>query len=244
MASSEVEHTTEKNKLEAVFFYMGILDAYEAVGVELIGPDVLEEHVIPRMVYYVKEFLPEIFSEKGDTEKLGDELKVFLTGFKEKVDRAREEKSAKQFTMEEIWELRAAIFGFESVFIDILGETAIKNYVFKRMADILSAYLPEAFTGENVPLKDKLEAYIKYIQEKNFVKYARVTVKGDTVTVVANKCEFAEIHDSDAYRNANTRFCPWGMIGSAILASHVGKESSIDSCVFTTKGSVTKISTR
>ena len=57
------EHRSQDDQqLEAVFLYMGILDAYEAVGTELIGPNVLDEHVLPRMVYYVQEFLPEIFS--------------------------------------------------------------------------------------------------------------------------------------------------------------------------------------
>jgi hypothetical protein len=147
--------------------------------------------------------------------------------------------------MNEIWEIRAAIFGYESVFIQILGEAAIKNYVFKRVADILSSYLPGAFTGEKAPLKDKLEAYVKYIQDKKFVRYARAIVGEDNnVTVIANRCAFAKIHDSDAYLSANTRFCPWGMIGSAILTSHENKETSIDSCQFTTRGSISDISVK
>ncbi|WXG41721.1 MAG: hypothetical protein WED07_13320 [Candidatus Freyarchaeum deiterrae] len=239
------ESKTNKEELEAVFLYNGILEAYEAVGIELIGPNVLEEHVLPRMVYYVREFLPEIFSEKGDSDKLISELKSFMSRLKKKVERTSEERAAQAFTMEEIWELRAAIFGYESVFINILGDTAIKNYVFKRLADILSAYLPAAFIGEKVPLKDKLDAYTKYIQEKKFVKYARATVTEDNkVKVVANGCAFAKIHDSDAYLKANTRFCPWGMIGSAILTSHENRETSIDSCMFTTRGSISDISAK
>ena len=63
MSRKEVNASmTSRESLEGAFLYMGILDAYEAVGAELIGPNVLEEHVIPRMVYYVREFLPEIFS--------------------------------------------------------------------------------------------------------------------------------------------------------------------------------------
>ena len=231
-------------ELEAVFFYGGILDAYEAVGKELIGPDVLDEHVLPRMIYYVKEFLPEIFSEKGDESDLVSDLKEFLERYHTKINAAVERTSANDFTMEEIWQLRAAIFGYESVFIDILGETAIKNYVFKRMADILSAYLPEDFFGRNLTLNEKLVAYAKYIKNKKFVGYAQAKVKGNQVIVTTNRCAFSQIHNSDAYRNAETRFCPWAMIGSAIVASHEGRETSIDSCQFTTLGSISNLSVK
>ena len=144
-------------QLEAVFLYMGILDAYEAVGTELIGPNVLDEHVLPRMVYYVKEFLPEIFSEGPSSDTLVDELKVFLSDFHKKVDEAREIGSTKDLTMEEIWKLRAAIFGYESVFINILGDAAIKEYVFIRISDILAAYLPESLLDQKVTLATKLD---------------------------------------------------------------------------------------
>ena len=147
--------------------------------------------------------------------------------------------------MEEIWELRAAIFGYESVFIDILGEAAIKNYVFKRIADIISAYLPDSFIYEGdtelTTLDAKLDSYVKTIQKKKFVDFAKYSMKEDTVQITANRCAFSKIHDSEAYRKSNVRFCPWGMIGSAILASHKGKETTIESCLFTTKGSVSKI---
>jgi hypothetical protein len=232
--------------LDAVFIYGGILDAYEAVGAELIGENVVEEHVIPKMVYYVKEFLPEIFSTKAQsTKNLSNELYTWLQDFKLKIEKARELESGSIFTMNEIWQLRAAIFGYESVFIDILGEAAIKNYVFKRIADILSSYLPDSFIYEGVQpltsLDEKLTSYINSIKSKKFVEYANYSIKEDRVIITANRCEFSKIHDSEAYRNANVRFCPWGMIGSAILTSHKGKETTIDSCLFTTKGSKSTI---
>lgn len=239
----ELGKTQGKEEIDAVFIYGGILDAYEAVGIELIGPTVLEEHVLPKMVYYVQEFLPEIFSERAkDPETLTADLKAFLDQYRDKIEQAREQGTAHDyFTMNEIWQLRAAIFGYESAFIDILGEAAIKTYMFKRIADILSAYLPDAFVEEKIMLKEKLDAYVKYIQEKDFVRYANYKISKDLVTITANRCAFSKIHDSEAYRNANVRFCPWGMVGSAILASHLGKETTIDSCFFTTKGSVSKI---
>ena len=243
-----VESTNDcKNEvLDAVFIYGGILDAYEAVGAELIGENVVEEHVIPKMVYYVKEFLPEVFSAKEHSpDKLSKELHEWLLEFKLKIEKARELQSGSIFTMNEIWQLRAAIFGYESVFIDILGEAAIKNYVFKRIADILSSYLPDSFIYEGsqpiTSLEDKLDSYVKSIKSKKFVDYANFKIKGEQVIITANRCEFSKIHDSEAYRNANVRFCPWGMIGSAILTSHKGTETTIDSCLFTTKGSKSTI---
>jgi len=230
--------------LDAVLIYSGILDAYEAVGIELIGENVVDEYVIPKMVYYVKEFLPEVFS----TRPQASELKTWLDDFKRKIEEARELETGENFTMNEIWELRAAIFGYESVFIDILGEVAIKNYVFKRIADILSAYLPDSFIFEGETtlssLEAKLKAYINYIREKKFVQYANYKIVGESVSITANRCAFSKIHDSEAYRNSNVRFCPWGMIGSAIVASHKGKETNIDSCLFTTRGSVSKIQSK
>ncbi|MFX1252763.1 MAG: hypothetical protein ACFFCZ_14245 [Promethearchaeota archaeon] len=245
MSGSQAEDfKAKKEELDALFLYIGILDAYAAVGVELIGSDVLEDHVLPKSVYYVQEFLPEIFSDKAKSEQLVSELRTFMTDFSQRIDKARERGSAAGFTMTEIWEIRAIIFGYESVFIDILGEAAIKNYVFKRIADILSSYLPGAFVAEETSLDKKLEAYVDYIQNKKFVGYAQYRLLEDNrVEITANRCAFAKIHDSDAYRNQNTRFCPWGMIGSAIVTSHEGKETSIDSCLFTTKGSISKLST-
>jgi len=230
----------DDQQLEAVFLYMGILDAYEAVGTELIGPNVLDEHVLPRMIYYVQEFLPEIFSEKPSTE----ELKLFLSDFHKAVDAARELSSTKDLTMEGIWKLRAAIFGYESVFIDILGEAAIKDYVFIRMSDILSAYLPERLLDPNVSLDEKLRGYSKYLKDHGFVKFVSAKAAGDRITVATNGCAFSRIHDSEAYQDLNVRFCPWGMIGSAIVSAHEGRGTSLESSLFTTRGSVSEIQTK
>jgi hypothetical protein len=238
------ESGSDGQQLEAVFLYRGILDAYDAVGTELIGPNVLDEHVLPRMVYYVQEFLPEVFSDKAEPSQLVNELKTFLTEFHDKVDAAQSEGSTEGLTMEEIWKLRAAIFGYESVFINILGEAAIKDYVFVRMADILAAYLPEQLLDPSVSLEEKLKAYAEYISSHRFVKYARVTSGGGTVKVAANYCAFSRIHDSEAYQDLNVRFCPWGMIGSAIVAAHEGKGALLKSSLFTTSGSVSEIETK
>lgn len=223
---------------------MGILDAYEAVGIELIGANVLDEHVLPRMVYYVKEFLPEIFSDRTDNESLTSELKTFLEDLSSRVHKSQSSGAGAQFTMEEIWKLRAAIFGYESVFIDILGDTAIKDYVFIRMADILASYLPSSLVDPGIPLNEKLQAYVDYIRESGFVEYARVKIGKNEIVVAANKCEFAQIHDSEAYTNLNVRFCPWGMIASAIVAGHQGSETVLKSSIFTTRGSVSEIEPR
>ena len=146
--------------------------------------------------------------------------------------------------MDEIWKLRAAIFGYETVFINILGESAIKDYVFVRIADILAAYLPENLLDPTVTLDSKLKGFAKYIAEHGFVNYARASADESKITVAANGCAFARIHDSDAYQNLNVRFCPWGMIGSAIVAAHEGKGSVLKSSVFTTRGSVSEIETK
>ena len=241
---SDLSKNSREQQLEAVFLYRGILDAYDAVGTELIGPNVLEEHVLPRMVYYVKEFLPEIFSKRADSAKLVDELRTFLKHFHKKVDEAQEKGSVRELTMNEIWQLRAAIFGYESVFINILGDAAIKDYVFVRMADILASYLPEELLNPSVSLAEKLQGYASYISGRGFVKYARVKTDGTEVMVAANGCAFAKIHDSEAYQNLNVRFCPWGMIGSAIVAAHEGRGTILKSSVFTTRGSVSHIETR
>ncbi|MFW9854328.1 MAG: hypothetical protein ACFFFG_04680 [Candidatus Thorarchaeota archaeon] len=234
----------QKGRLDAVFLYGGILDAYEAVGMELIGPNVVEDYVLPKMVYYVREFLPGIFNKAApDPERLVSDLRSWLDDFKLKISRARELKKSVMFSLEEIWQLRAAIFGYESVFIDILGETAIKTYVFSRIADILSSYLPDVFLGEEKTLEEKLNAYLDYIREKRFVQYTSVRIKGTSVRIAANKCYFANIHKSEAYQKSNVRFCPWGMIGSAIITSHKGDRATIESCQFTTRGSISKIVT-
>ncbi len=238
------ESKQEQQQLEAVFLYRGILDAYDAVGTELIGPNVLDEHVLPRMVYFVKEFLPEIFSQRADSDQLVQELKTFLTYFHNKVDEAQEKGSLEGLTMDEIWQLRAAIFGYETVFINILGEAAIKDYVFVRMADILASYLPEYLLDSSVSLDAKLKGYAKYITDHGFVKFARASAEGPKISVAANGCAFARIHDSEAYQNLNVRFCPWGMIGSAVVAAHEGKGTLLKSSLFTTRGSVSEIETK
>ncbi|MFX1607111.1 MAG: hypothetical protein ACFFDD_14550 [Promethearchaeota archaeon] len=230
-------------QLEAVFLYLGILDAYNAVGRELIGPNVLDEHVLPRMIYYVQEFLPEIFSQRTTSDALIDELKTFLSDFHKKVDEAQSSGSTEGLTMEEIWKLRAAIFGYESVFIEILGDAAIRDYVFIRMSDILAAYLPEFLLDPNVSLAEKLNGYAKHIHEHGFVKFARAKVDSGKITVATNGCAFSRIHDSEAYQNLNVRFCPWGMIGSAIVSAHEGRGTSLKSSLFTTRGSVSEIET-
>ncbi|MHA2104939.1 MAG: hypothetical protein ACW981_16040 [Candidatus Hodarchaeales archaeon] len=228
---------------EAMFLYYGILEAYESVGLELIGNDVIEKHVIPKMSYYLKEFIPdfEIPNTKGELE---EELLNFLKESKEKITRASKNQDDISFTNENVWELRAAIFGFESVFIEILGEHVIKEYVFSRIADVLSIYLPDSFSKSGT-LDDKFSAYTKYISQHELVKFSNFSItdkKGTKqVKVRANKCIFAKIHDSDAYLDAKVRFCPWGMIGSAILANHEGKETTIRSCQFTTRGTISDI---
>jgi len=242
--SDKESQSADDQHLEAAFLYRGILDAYDAVGTELIGPNVLDEHVLPRMIYFVREFLPEVFSDKAESSQLISELKTFLTDFHAKVDEAQQKGTTRNLTMQEIWKLRAAIFGYESVFINILGEAAIKDYVFVRMADILASYLPEQLLDPNVPLSQKLRGYSEYISGHGFVKYARVTTRGGKVTVAANYCAFAKIHDSEAYQNLDVRFCPWGMIGSAIVAAHEGKGTLLKSSLFTTRGSVSEIETK
>ncbi len=152
--TQQMDENSSKAELGAVFLYMGILDAYEAVGTELIGTNVLAEHVLPRMVYYVREFLPEVFSDRADSEALVIELSEFLDAFRSKINQARQQFSAQDFTMEEIWKLRAAIFGYESVFIKILGDAAIRNYVLVRISDILAAYLPEDLLNPKIELKE------------------------------------------------------------------------------------------
>jgi len=239
-----VPQESNQPQLEAVFLYRGILDAYDAVGTELIGPNVLDEHVLPRMVYFVKEFLPEIFSQRADSNQLVDELKIFLSYFHKKVDEAQEKGSLEDLSMDEIWKLRAAIFGYETVFINILGEVAIKDYVFVRMADILASYLPENLLDPSVSLDSKLKGYAKYITQHGFVKYARASANDSKISVATNGCAFARIHDSEAYQNLDVRFCPWGMIGSAIVAAHEGKGTILKSSLFTTRGSVSEIETK
>ena len=76
------------------------------------------------------------------------------------------------------------------------------------------------------------------------MKFARAKVETDKITVATNGCAFSRIHDSDAYQNLNVRFCPWGMIGSAIIAAHEGRGTTLKSSLFTTRGSVSEIKTQ
>ena len=137
-----------KNSNDAVFLYYGILEAYEDVGKELIGPDVIEKHIVKKMTYYINNFIPD-FSLPDKPDELEHSLIGFLNETKEKVKLAIENPSQVNFSNENVWELRAAIFGFESVFIELLGEHVIRDYVFSRIAEILSVYLPNSFVKEN-----------------------------------------------------------------------------------------------
>jgi hypothetical protein len=233
----------KKSPTEAMFLYYGILEAYESVGLELIGDDVIEKHVIPKMSYYLKEFIPD-FEIPNTSGELEEELLNFLKESKEKITQASKDQDVVTFTNENVWELRAAIFGFETVFIEILGAHVIKEYVFSRIADILSTYLPESFSKSGT-LEEKFSAYTRYISEHKLVKFSNFSLidnKGTKeVKIRANKCIFAQIHDSEAYLDAKVRFCPWGMIGSAILSKHEGKETTIRSCQFTTRGTISDI---
>ncbi len=232
-----------KNATDAVFLYYGILEAYEDVGKELIGPDVIEKHIIKKMVYYINNFIPG-FTLPNTTEELEQSLLKFLSETKEKVTLAFENPDKVIFTNENVWELRAAIFGFESAFIEVLGEHVIRDYVFLRVAEILSVYLPNSFTKEN-NLEDKIKAYANYLTTNELVKFSDYSIeeiKGKLITKFsANKCIFARIHDSEAYMQAKVRFCPWGMIASSIVTSHLGKNTTIKECQFVTRGTITTI---
>ena len=112
------------------------------------------------------------------------------------------------------------------------------------MADILASYLPENLLDSGIPLKEKLQSYANFLSDHGFVNYARASADKDKVVIAANGCAFARIHDSDAYQKLEIRFCPWGMIGSAIVAAHEGKGTVLKSSLFTTRGSVSEIETK
>ena len=233
------------NSNDAVLLYHGILEAYEDVGKELIGPDVVEKHIVKKMSYYIKNFIPD-YSLPDSEGELEQDLLIFLAKTKEKVKMALEKPDQVLFTNENVWELRAAIFGFESAFIEILGEHVIRDYVFSRIAEILSIYLPNTFI-KNANLEDKLKSYTNYLTSRELVKFSNFTLEEEanrnkTVKISANKCIFAQIHDSEAYSNSKVRFCPWGMIGSSIVTQHEGKSSTIKSCQFVTRGTISKVS--
>lgn len=226
----------ESDFLDAVYFYYGILEAYEIVGQELIGVDVLEKHAVPRMVYYVNNFLPKAYRNTTENE-LTNQITSFLSDLKMKV--ANQEKF--QITLEEVWQLRAAIFGYESAFLEILGENVIRNYVLKRIPEILAVYLPEVFSAENKSLKQKLQGFAQFLKSQKFVKYANFSMKNGNIKFNVNHCAFASIHDSDAYREKKIRFCPWGMMVLAIVNEHEQKEFPISSSTFATRGTITEL---
>lgn len=225
----------KSSHLDAVYFYYGILEAYEIVGEELIGSNVLQEQVIPRMLYYVRNFLPSKSSR--DDDELAIELMSFMKNLKDRVS----DPDHHDITLIEIWRLRAAIFGYESAFIEILGDSVIKKYVLKRIPEILTVFLPEVFTDEKRSLEEKLQYYTNYLIENKFAKFATFSIKNDEVTFNVNKCTFADIHDSDAYLEKKTRFCPWGMMMLAIVNAHKDREFPIESSTFVTRGAITKL---
>jgi hypothetical protein len=222
--------------INAVYLYYGILEAYETVGQELIGPNVLQDQVIPRMKYYVKSFVPSVYQNIPE-EKVEEVLKKFLEDLKSRV----QAQNTSEISLEDIWELRAAIFGYENAFLEILGDSVIKNYVLKRISDILTVYLPEAFTSESKSLAEKLKLFENYLKSNEFVKYANFAINKDKVRFNVNHCTFARIHDSEAYLEQKTRFCPWGMITQAIVNSHSDEEYPMIASLFTTRGTVTKL---
>ena len=226
----------ESSFLDAAQFYYGILEAYELVGQELIGPDVLDKQAIPRMIYYVQKFLPKQHQGKSDQE-MTSEMHEFLNNLKTKV--SNQEKF--NLSLNEVWQLRAAIFGYESAFLEILGDNVIKKYVLNRIPEILAVYLPDVFASESTSLETKLDHFAKFLKKEKFVKYANFSVKGGKVKFNVNHCAFSGIHDSEAYRERNTRFCPWGMMALSIVNAHEQKEFPISGTKFATKGTITEL---
>lgn len=223
--------------INAVYLYYGILEGYEVVGQELLGDDVVQNHVVPRMKYYVDNFLPFLFQEETDKE-IESSLVSFLDELKEKVSNNQTE----DITLNDIWELRAAIFGYESAFIELLGENVIKNYVLGRVSDILTIYLPDIFTSDQMTLSEKLQSFASYLKSKEYVKYANFSISGNKkVRFNVNQCEFSRIHDSEAYKQGKVRFCPWGMIVQAIVNSHELDQFPLKGSIFTTRGTITKL---
>lgn len=234
---------SENSPIEAVFLYYGILEAYEDVGKELIGDDVVEKYVVKKMGHYLTQFIPDF--ELPNTEgELEQNLLDFLKETKEKLKIATQNLDKVVFTNENVWELRAAIFGFETVFIEILGEHVIRDYVFARIAEILTSSLPGSFVKSG-SLEEKLSEYTNYLEQHKLVKHAGFELTGkdklQSVKIKVNKCIFAQIHDSEAYQNAEIRFCPWGMIGSAIVNMDQKKGTNIKTCQFVTRGTISTI---
>lgn len=233
----------ESSPREAFVLYYGILEAYEAVGLELVGDDIVEKYVVPKMAYYLKNFVPHFLGNSPE-EKSNEFLHELLSRLKEKLELAQSSESTR-FDLSEVWELRAAIFGYESVFIEVLGESVIKNYVFTKISDYLADYLPEVFSLTNMTLEQKFENYIRYLKDSELVQFAEYSLskveESFQVQVRTNKCIFARIHDSEAYNDSKVRFCPWGMIGASIIARHEGLETNITKCQFATRGTISDI---
>ncbi len=217
--------------------YLARARAREAKGEELIGTDAITEQIIPRMVYYVRNFLPQIMEGKDDSE-IVSQLTDFLKDMKMRMDSP---SLLDEITIGDIWEVRAAIFGYENVFLEVLGVDVIENYVFPRIAEILTLYLPGSFKSESMSLKEKLSEFAEYLKSHNFVRNANYSMKGTGVEFRANYCQFSAIHGSKAYLDGKTRFCPWGMIANSIAAAHFKQTSQIVNCDFTSKGSITKL---
>jgi len=232
------------NTNDAVFLYLGILDAYEAIAEDLIGGEVLKEEVAPRMIFYVRNFLPSKIRGMSD-DAIQSQIIDFLDDIRNRVYAIQEsDRSNHNISMSEIWELRAAIFGFENVFLDILGEDIIESYVYKRIAEILAVYLPEVFNNPKLNLEEKLKRYSSYLRDNNFVKQANFAYRDDQIQYRVNYCAFSSIHNSSAYLDGKTRFCPWGMIAKAIVASSQLGNHKIRQCKFTTRGSITDLEIR
>ncbi len=218
---------------EAVQLYYAIFEAYLDVGTELIGENVIEEQIVPRMKYYIDAFLPEM----GLTT---DEATLFLLDFKDFLEKAIFDDT-ETITYEDVWKLRAIIFGFENAFLEILGEGAVKKYVLSKIGDYLVSYLPEIFASQGLSLQEKLDVYLDFLKKNKFIKAGKVKEKQGQIQFSSNHCIFAAIHDSVAYRDGKTRFCPWGMIATAIAFNHFQINTSRLETTFTYRGSITNI---
>lgn len=216
---------------EAIQLYYAIFEAYLDVGVELLGESVLEDQIVPRMKFYLESFVPE--ADLSD-----DDLVEFVNTFKENVEEAIFEGTVR-LTFEDAWKLRAIIFGFENAFLEILGENAVRKYVFPKVAEYLIPYLPDILTKPNVDLKNKLRQFLDYLKTHKFIRAGKIKLKKDGFQFSANHCIFAGIHDSPAYKDGKTRFCPWGMIATAIAAHHQKTIAKNVETKFTYRGSIT-----
>ncbi len=218
---------------EAIQLYYAIFEAYVDVGTELLGDNVVENQIVPRMKYYLGSFLPEMNLSDEEASDFIQEFKTYLENAIFSED--------KDLSYEDAWKLRAIIFGFENAFLEILGEAALKKYVFQKIAEYLVSYLPEIFSVQGVSLKDKLQSYLDFLKENKFIKAGKVKEKGKEIQFTSNHCVFANIHDSIAYKDGKTRFCPWGMIATAIVFNHFETNSVRLKTTFTYRGSITDL---